>query len=114
MAEGRSIFEMVHPEMLINKVHKRHAENKTSPVNQYHFNTNKLNDFLTKLSIERGIDVIDDEINDVVLNENGEVDYLVGEKDNYNSEFYIDSTGFKRVIMSKLGAKWKSYEDYLK
>tara|TARA_B100000085_G_scaffold232983_1_gene220298 strand:+ start:1911 stop:3380 length:1470 start_codon:yes stop_codon:yes gene_type:complete len=114
MSEGRSIFEMVHPEMLINKVHKRHAENNTSPVNQYHFNTNKLNDFLTKLSIERGIDVIDDEINDVVLNENGEVDYLVGEKDNYNSEFYIDSTGFKRVIMSKLGAKWKSYEDYLK
>lgn len=114
MAEGRSIFEMVHPEMLVNKVHKRHAENFTSPVNQYHFNTNKLNEFLTNLSIERNIDVIDDEIKDVILNENGEVDYLVGENDNYNSDFYIDSTGFKRVIMSKLGAKWKSYEKYLK
>ena len=114
MAEGRSIFEMVHPEMLVNKVHKKHAENFTSPVNQYHFNTNKLNEFLTNLSIERNIDVIDDEIKDVILNENGEVDYLVGEKDNYDSDFYIDSTGFKRVIMSKLGAKWKSYEEYLK
>ena len=114
MAEGRSIFEMVHPEMLVNKVHKRHAENFTTPVNQYHFNTNKLNEFLTNLSVERNIDVIDDEIKDVILNENGEVDYLVGENDNYNSDFYIDSTGFKRVIMSKLGAKWKSYEKYLK
>jgi tryptophan halogenase len=114
IVEKDSIFEMVHPEMLINKVSIDHANNFTTPVNQYHFNTQKLNDFLTELSINRNIEVIDDEIKDIILKENGEINYLIGEKTNYDSDFYIDSTGFKRFLISKLGAVWKSYEKHLK
>jgi tryptophan halogenase len=114
IVEKDSIFEMVHPEMLINKVSINHANNLTTPVNQYHFNTQKLNDFLTELSINRNIEVVDDEIKDIILKDNGEINYLIGEKTNYNSDFYIDSTGFKRFLISKLGAVWKSYEKHLK
>lgn len=84
------------------------------PWNQYHFNTNKLNDFLTKVALEKNISIIDDEILEVVLDNKGYIDYLIGENSKYSSDFYIDSTGFKKLLISKLGAKWKSYREYLK
>lgn len=84
-----------------------------SPVAQYHFNTNKLNDFLTNLSNQRGIRLIDDTITDVVLTKTNEIDYIVG-KEKYNYDFYIDCTGFKKLLISKLGAEWESHSDILK
>lgn len=87
---------------------------KGPPWNQYHFNTNKLNDFLTKVSLRNDIAIIDDEIIDVVLNEQGEIDHLVGNANKYSSDFFIDSTGFSRILISKLGAEWRSYSEYLK
>lgn len=97
-----------------SKVEEYHLKNKTSPVNQYHFNTFKLNLFLNKKCIERNISVIDDEINDVVLNQQGEIEEIKGTKKNYKFNFYIDCTGFKKILISKLGAKWQSYGKYLK
>ena len=87
---------------------------KQMPVNQYHFNTFKLNEFLNKKSIERKINVLEDEIKEVLLNDKGEIKELVGVKNNYFSDIYIDCTGFKKLLISKLGAKWNSYSKYLK
>jgi len=98
-----------------NKVYARHLDsNAGSPYNQYHFNTNKLNDFLTKVAELRGIDIIDDEILDAELNGTGEIGKLVGEQNSYVSDFYIDCTGFKKLLISKLGATWQSHSKYLK
>jgi tryptophan halogenase len=107
---------LMNPELVWdNKVAThRLMDMKTAPFNQYHFNTNKLNEFLTVIAGLKGIPVVDDEITDVVLNESGEIDHLVGESDIYKSDFYIDSTGFKKLLMSKLGGKWNSYGEYLK
>lgn len=85
-----------------------------SPTNQYHFNTFKINEFLTKHAKLRGINIIDDEILDVDITESGELGTLIGEKSKYLYDFYIDSTGFKKILISKLGAKWNSYKKYLK
>ena len=94
-----------------NKVYANHLDpDSDAPFNQYHFNTNKLNDFLTKIAEIRGINVIDDEILDIELNELGEIGKLVGEL----NTFYIDCTGFKKLLISKLGATWKSHAKYLK
>lgn len=82
--------------------------------NQFHFNTFKLNEFLSKLSITKGINIIDDIVQDVQLAEDGSIDLLKCEKSNYQYDFYIDCTGFRRILISKLGAKWKSYSKYLK
>jgi tryptophan halogenase len=85
-----------------------------SPTHQFHFNTNKLNAWLIKLAAKFDINVFDDEIVDVEIKEDGDIGVLTGNKQNYNYDFYIDSTGFKKLLISKLGAKWQSYSKYLK
>ena len=88
--------------------------NVNPPTNQYHFNTFKLNEFLKKIAIKRGINVFDDDIIDVRLDENGYIETVVGIKKTYTSDFYIDATGFKRILMNKLNIKWNSFNKYLK
>jgi tryptophan halogenase len=95
-------------------INSDYIKNKITPSNQFHFNTFKLNEFLNKKCIERNITIIDDEIENVFLNEKGEIKELKGIKNNYNFNFYIDSTGFKKLLISKMGAKWQSYKKYLK
>jgi len=48
-----------------------------------------------------------------VLAEDGSIKSIKGNNREYDSDFYIDSTGLKRLLISKLGAKWQSYSDYL-
>jgi len=84
-----------------------------SPSKQYHFNTFKLNEWLVKKCLEKDIEIIEDEIEEVTINNNG-IDTLIGKKEKYKSDFFIDCTGFKRLLISKLGAKWQSYLKYLK
>lgn len=81
--------------------------------NQYHFDTHKLNNFLINKCKEFNINIFDDEIIDVALNPNGEVDKITGGKQTYFYDFYVDSTGFKRVLHSKLGVSWKSFSSFL-
>lgn len=106
-----SQFKTTDYKVLENKVNNT---KNYSPSNQYHFNTFKLNDYFIKICKERNIEILEDEINDVIINENNEISYLIGDKSHYTSNFYIDSTGFKKLLISKLGAKWQSYKDYLK
>ena len=83
-------------------------------VSQYHFNTSKLNDFLTKKAIEYGCQVVDDEITGINMPDGKNITSLKGEKSDYHYDFYIDSTGFKRLLIEKMGAKWQTYSKYLK
>lgn len=87
---------------------KEHA-----PSRQFHFNTFKLNNWLIEKCEQREIEIIEDEINDVTVDENG-ISSLISDNHTYTSDFYIDCTGFKRLLISKLGAKWQSYSKYLK
>jgi len=97
-----------------NNVNRWFLSNRDEfPVSQFHFNTNKLNDFLSKLAKKYQIQVFDDEIQDVVIGEQG-IKKIVGIKNTYTYDFYIDSTGFKRILIEKLGAKWTSYSKFLK
>jgi tryptophan halogenase len=87
--------------------------NLNPPTNQYHFNTFKLNEFLKKIALNKGIKLFDDEIIDVKLEENGFIKTLVGKKTEYSSDFYIDATGFQKTLVNKLEVKWKSFNKYL-
>jgi len=82
-------------------------------VNQFHFNTFKLNVYLHKVCEERGIEVTNDTISNVTLSPTGDVASIVGENAEYFADFFIDSSGFKRVIASAVGAKFISYKKYL-
>jgi tryptophan halogenase len=78
---------------------------------QFHFNTFKLNEYLHRLCKERGIEIINDEITDVVI-EDGVVKELIGSQ-KHSADFFIDSSGMARVIIGKLGAQWNSYGKHL-
>lgn len=85
----------------------RHFEPLDSNISQYHFDTVKLNAFLHKTCSERNIEIIDREIQDVILDNNGYVDYLVDtEQQQHNYDFYIDCSGFRKIIASRLGSTW--------
>ena len=81
---------------------------------QFHFDTHKLNIFLEKTCKERGIEIIDDIINKIDINVNKGITSIESSTNKYKADFFIDCTGFKRLLISKLGAKWKSYKKYLK
>lgn len=80
---------------------------------QYHFDSLKLNSYLENLCKERSVKIVEDTIINVKLTEEGYVDSLVSEKDSYTADFYIDNSGFERIIAKKLSIGWKSYSKYL-
>ena len=84
---------------------------KTS--NQYHFDTFKLGEFLTKLCSQRDIIFKDAIVTDVILNDGGDVSKLITKQEDIEGDLFIDCSGFKRVLSSKLGNKWISKTDYL-
>jgi tryptophan halogenase len=85
-----------------------------SPTNQFHFDTFALNEFLIEKCKSRGIEIIEDELTDALLNDNGEIKSVISENNEYESDFFIDCTGFSRMLLhKKLGVKWKSYSEYL-
>lgn len=83
-------------------------------VSQYHFNTKKLNDFLTRKAEEMGCTVVDDEITDVVVSEWNKIESISSKKEKYEYDFYVDCTGFAKLLIGQLGAQWQSYSKYLK
>jgi hypothetical protein len=90
IADGVSSIEMGSKRFWTNTVNTWFLNNpKESPTSQYHFNTHKLNEFLTKTAVSRGIRVIDDEILDVIINDQGEIGTLRGVKQDYEYDFYI-------------------------
>ena len=84
------------------------------PANQFHFDTNKLNSYLTSIAKSMGVNFYDDEILDVKFSESGEISEIVGKENVYRYDFYVDATGFKKILIGKMGAKWVSFSDHLK
>lgn len=84
------------------------------PSNQYHFDTYKLNNYLTRICENRKIKILDGIVEDVELAENGDVSHL--ELDSgvtVKANLFVDCSGFKKVIASKVGCEWVSYSKYL-
>ena len=83
---------------------------KNAGSHQFHFDTVKLNSFLIKKCIQKNINIIEDKITEVKSSD--KIEYLKGRK-KYKYDFYIDSTGFTKLLISSLGATWESYQRYL-
>jgi tryptophan halogenase len=109
IADGKSHHDIV-PKNIHDSVHHEPLENT---VNQFHFNTMKLNDYLLKLCASRGIKMVDDIINDIILDESGNVKTLLGNNAEHSADFFIDCSVFRRVMSSKLGAKWIDCSKFL-
>lgn len=115
ISKGSDSTELSSPILWKNQVNRWFLDNlDRCPTNQFHFNTQLLNSWLIKKSREFGISIYDDEISNFDINEQGNITTLYGTKNKYDFDFYIDSTGFKRLLISRLGAKWVSFKKYLK
>ncbi len=85
----------------------RHVEPLHAILSQYHFDTFKLNEFMHRLCRERNINIVDTEVEDVILDDQGYVKHLVDKDAQVHAyDFFVDCSGFRRVIGSKLGVKW--------
>lgn len=98
-------------DMAVKGLHSGPVEQQFS---QFHFDSIKLNNLFLRKCSERNIKVIDAEITDAILDQDGFVESIVDENNiKYSADFFIDSSGFKRIIASKLGAKWVDWSAHL-
>tara|TARA_E500000318_G_scaffold84104_1_gene79824 strand:+ start:2392 stop:3777 length:1386 start_codon:yes stop_codon:yes gene_type:complete len=81
-----------------------------SAVNQYHFDTFKLNEYFLKICKYLKIKIISDTIQETKYNEAGYINCVLGPTETYEAEFFIDASGFKRIL-NKSG--WVSYSNKL-
>lgn len=80
----------------------------------YHFDAHKVGKYFQKVC-GTAVKHIDTEVEDVILDSNsGFVTSLqLSNGQKIKGDFFIDASGFKRVIMNKLNAEWVSYKDHL-
>lgn len=98
-----------------NKIQLHTITNNRPVFNQYHFDTFKLNQFLIKLAKKNNIKFYDDKITNINFDKDLKIDCIIGENQTkYSYDFYIDATGFKRILINQLGANWVSFSKYLK
>jgi tryptophan halogenase len=97
--------------LIRDKINRNNLHHST---NQYHFDTYKLNEFLVSLAFKRNIRFIDDEIESVEVTEYGINSVTMKSGFVLDGDFWIDATGFKRVLIKELSdMKWESFSDYL-
>ena len=84
------------------------------PINvSYHFDAFKVGEFFAKHAIKAGVKVIDAEIYGVKT-DNGEIISLLDTDNNtHEGDFFIDCSGFKRVLCGAMDIQWESYEKNL-
>lgn len=94
----------------------RQDESGIAPIDgfSYHFDGNKVGQFFKKRVLELGGNVIDSVIDSVKLHEDGSINFLkMINGTDIHGDFFIDCTGFARVLIEKVGSKWISYKDCL-
>jgi len=95
-----------------NKINREGLHKST---NQFHFDTNKLNEYFTSLAFKRNIKFIDGEVKTVIKNEDGTLKSVRTEQgDELQADFWFDATGFARILMKEVGnTDWNSFSEFL-
>lgn len=122
--------QTVSPDYIFNYVLSTYGKDKmylASPIGQaydlgkeipyggaLHFDGAKVGQYLKKLSLSDYVKTIDAVVEDVKISSNGQIESLVlNNKEEIYGDFFIDCTGFARVLTKKLGMKWKHYNKNL-
>jgi len=90
------------------------APESTTSNHAYHFDAHKVGQYFKKVCGE-DVTTITTEVNEVVLDPfNGNITKLkLANGQELESDFFIDATGFGRVLMKKLDNEWISYAKHL-
>ena len=80
----------------------------------YHFDGHAVGQYFKDVCIKFGVTIIDAEVEDLVFDESENLkDVKLTNGETLQSDLWIDSTGFNRVLMSKTNNKWISYKEQL-
>lgn len=79
----------------------------------YHFDAHLVGQYFKKIVTADGVNTIDAEILQVNQNDHGITSLLLSNGQTVDGDFFIDCTGFARLLMKELGVKWHSYSDHL-
>ncbi len=110
IAEGGSPDDLLWKEA-VQGLHHGMVE---ADFHQFHFDSIKLNNLFLRKCADRGINVIDADIVDTLIDSEGYVESVVDASGvKYYADFFVDSSGFSRVISSKLGTKWVDWSKHL-
>ncbi len=79
----------------------------------YHIDAVMMSRHLRKKAVEAGVVHVEATVNDVVI-EDGNIREVVTDKATFASDFFIDCTGFRGLLIDKLKEQnWNSFEDAL-
>lgn len=80
----------------------------------FHFNSVKAGEYLKDICTKDGVQVIDSVISDIEVDANENiVGFTLEDGQKVVGDFFIDATGFSRLLMKKLNVGWKSYKEFL-
>jgi len=116
--QGEPIHKISTLGMIVNEGKSVLREDETgiadTPGVSYHFNGSKVGQFFKKRVLDMGGAVVDATIQSVNIDLTGNISSLTLSNDTVLAgDFFIDCTGFKRVLMNAVGAKWVSYKKNL-
>lgn len=80
-----------------------------------HFDAHLVGQYFKKITTRRSnVQHIDNEVVDVILNEQGFIEsVLFQDNTKIKGDFFIDASGFNRILMNKLSVPWVSYKKNL-
>ena len=79
-----------------------------------HVDSHLVGAYFRNLCMSAGVKLIDSEVTEVNLKENGFIKNLtLTDNTILESDFFVDCTGFSRKLMSSLSKEWVSYKEYL-
>ena len=80
-----------------------------------HFDAHKVGKYFKKITLKKSkVSHIDSEVVDIRLTESGNIESLLLENQKtIVGDFFIDASGFKRILMNKLEVNWVSYKKNL-
>jgi hypothetical protein len=79
----------------------------------YHIDAIKVGEYFKKKAIDSGVTHIDAKIEQVLVNSDKINSLVLDTGETVAAEFFIDCSGFARILMSKLDNPWVSYTDRL-
>lgn len=74
----------------------------------YHLNTERFNGYLRELCQDRGVSLVNDEITGVNVS-GAHVERVRSKSQTYESDLFVDATGFNRVIRGEIDAEFREF-----
>ena len=80
----------------------------------YHFDAYKVGEYFKKIALKNGVNLIKGTVVNTNLNSvNGELkEVTLNNGKIIDSDFWIDCTGFRKVLINSVGGEWVSYSNY--